>query len=131
MAAFADLLQTFGEIINEAAQWEGVTIPADTLQRWRNEATEGSRATAERLCDVCGQLADMTPDSRREFGALGQIFWIIAEQMRNGYTADTLRAAIDYSRRQLFELIDRTQNGNQARAIREAIEPSEGERAAA
>ena len=131
MAAFADLLQTFGEIINEAAQWEGVTIPADTLQRWRNEATEGSRATAERLCDVCGQLADMTPDSRREFGALGQIFWIIAEQMRNGYTAETLQAAIDYSRRQLLELIDRTQNSNQARAIREAIEPHEGEKAAA
>ena len=131
VAAFADFLQTLGEIINEAAQWEGVTIPADTLQRWKNEATEGKRATAERLCDVCGQLADMTPDSRREFGALGQIFWVIAEQMRNGYTADTLQAAIDYSRRQLFELIDRTQNDNQARAIREAIEPSEGKRAAA
>lgn len=122
LQAFADVLRIFADIIQQAKQWEGVTVPAATLARWKQEATEGTKTAAARLCEVCACLASLTPDSRRDFDALGAIFWSLAEQIRNGCNPDTLQAATDYARAQLFDLIDRTQNANQARAVREANE---------
>ena len=122
LQAFADVLRIFADIMQQAKQWEGVTIPAATLTRWKQEATEGTKTAAARLCEVCACLASLTPDSRRDFDALGAIFWSLSEQIRNGCNPDTLQAATDYARAQLFDLIDRTQNENQARAVREANE---------
>jgi len=122
LQAFADVLRIFADIMQQAKQWEGVTIPAATLARWKQEATDGTKTAAARLCEVCACLASLTPDSRRDFDALGAIFWSLSEQIRNGCNPDTLQAATDYARAQLFDLIDRTQNENQARAVREANE---------
>ena len=122
LQAFADVLRIFADIMQQAKQWEGVTIPAATLERWKQEATDGTKTAAARLCEVCACLASLTPDSRRDFDALGAIFWSLSEQIRNGCNPDTLQAATDYARAQLFDLIDRTQNENQARAVREANE---------
>jgi len=135
LSAVADLLRTFADIMQQAKRWEGVTVPAATLQRWKQEANEGTKTAAARLCEVCACLASLTPDSRRDFDALGTIFWSLSEQIRNGYNPDTLQGATDYARAQLFDLIDRTQTANQARAIREANreanEPDNEHRAAA
>ena len=122
LQAFADVLRIFADIMQQAKQWEGVTVPAATLARWKQEAEDGTKTAAARLCEVCACLASLTPDSRRDFDALGAIFWSLSEQIRNGCNPDTLQAATDYARAQLFELIDRTQNENQARAVREANE---------
>lgn len=122
LQAFADLLRIFADIMQQAKQWEGVTVPAATLARWKQEATEGTKTAAARLAEVCACLASLTPDSRRDFDALGAIFWSLSEQIRNGCNPDTLQAATDYARAQLFDLIDRTQTENQARAVREANE---------
>ena len=118
--AFADFFGTLSDIMQQAKQWEGVTVPAATLARWKQEAEDGTKTAAARLCEVCACLASLTPDSRRDFDALGAIFWSLSEQIRNGCAPDTLQAATDYARAQLFDLIDRTQTENQARAVREA-----------
>ena len=131
LQAFADVLRIFADIMQQAKQWEGVTIPAATLERWKQEANEGTKTAAARLCEVCACLASLTPDSRRDFDALGAIFWSLSEQIRNGYDPDTLQAATDYARAQLFDLIDRTQTENQARAVREANEADPTQREAA
>jgi len=123
LQALADVLRIFGDIMQQAKQWEGVTIPAATLERWKQEANEGTKTAAARLCEVCACLACLTPDSRRDFDALGSIFWTLAEQLRNGYNPDNLQGATDYARAQLYDLIDRTQTRNQARAIREVLTP--------
>ena len=120
LQAFADVLRIFADIMQQAKQWEGVTVPAATLARWKQEAEDGTKTAAARLCEVCACLASLTPDSRKDFDALGAIFWSLSEQIRNGYDPDTLHAATDYARAQLFDLIDRTQTENQARAVREA-----------
>ena len=122
LQAFADFFGTLSDIMQQAKQWDGVTIPAATLERWKQEAEDGTKTAAARLCEVCACLASLTPDSRRDFDALGAIFWSLSEQIRNGCNPDTLQAATDYARAQLFDLIDRTQNENQARAVREANE---------
>lgn len=131
MEAFADVLRIFGEIMQQAKQWEGVTIPAATLERWKQEANEGTKTAAARLCEVCACLACLTPDSRRDFDALGAIFWTLAEQLKQGYNPDNLQGATDYARAQLYDLIDRTQTRNQARAIREVLTPDNEHRTAA
>ena len=131
LQAFADVLRIFADIVQEAKKWEGVTIPAGTLERWKREATDGTKTAAARLCEVCACLASLTPDSRRDFDALGVIFWTLSEQIRNGCNPDTLQAATDYARAQLFDLIDRTQTENQARAVREANGESDEQRKAA
>jgi hypothetical protein len=120
--AVADLLQTFARIMQEAAKWEGVTIPAATLARWKQEATDGSTTAAARLAEVCACLGSLTPDSRQQFDGLGVIFWTLSEQLRNGNSPDTIKPATDYARAQLFDLIDKTQTENQARAIRDALD---------
>ncbi len=131
LEAVADVLRIFADIMEQAKEWEGVTVPAATLARWKQEATESTKTTAARLCEVCACLASLTPESRRDFDALGGIFWTLSEQIRNGYDPATLQGATDYARAQLFDLIERTQNRNQARAIREANEPDSEHRAAA
>lgn len=131
LQAFADVLRIFADIMQQAKQWEGVTIPAATLARWKQEAEDGTKTAAARLCEVCACLASLTPDSRKDFDALGGIFWSLSEQIRNGCNPDTLQAATDYARAQLFDLIDRTQTENQARAVREANGESNEQRKAA
>ena len=120
LQAFADFFGTLSDIMQQAKQWEGVTVPAATLARWKQEAEDGTKTAAARLAEVCACLASLTPDSRKDFDALGAIFWSLSEQIRNGCNPDTLQAATDYARAQLFDLIDRTQTENQARAVREA-----------
>ena len=131
MKAVADVLRIFAGIMQQAKKLEGVTIPAETLARWKQEADKGTKTAAARLCEVCACLASLTPDSRKEFDALGVIFWTLSEQIRNGYSPENLQGATDYARAQLFDLIDRTQTENQARAVREANgEENEQHRAA-
>lgn len=129
--AVADFFGTLARISQEAARFEGVTIPAATLERWKQEAEDGTKTAADRLCEVCACLASLTPDSRKDFDALGAIFWSLSEQIRNGCDPDTLQAATDYARAQLFDLIDRTQTENQARAVREANGENNEQRKAA
>ncbi len=131
LQAFADVLRIFADIMEQAKQWEGVTIPAATLARWKQEAEDGTKTAAARLCEVCACLASLTPDSRKDFDALGAIFWSLSEQIKQGTDPATLYAATDYARAQLFDLIDRTQNENQARAVREANGESNEQRKAA
>lgn len=131
LEAVADVLRIFADIMQQAKEWEGVTVPAATLARWKQEATDGTKTAAARLCEVCACLASLTPESRRDFDALGGIFWSLSEQLKQGTDPATLQGATDYARAQLFDLIDRTQTANQARAIREANEPQEGQRKAA
>lgn len=128
MEAVADVLRIFADIMQQAKQWEGVTVPAATLQRWKQEANEGTKTAAARLCEVCACLASLTPDSRRDFDALGVIFWTLSEQLKNGYNPDTLQGATDYARAQLFDLIDRTQTANQADRLREVLNPDNNPR---
>ena len=131
MEAVADVLRIFADIMQQAARWEGVTIPAATLERWKQETNEGTKTAAARLCEVCACLASLTPESRQDFDALGGIFWSLSQQLKQGTDPATLQGATDYARAQLFDLIDRTQTKNQARAIREANEPDSEHRAAA
>jgi hypothetical protein len=77
---------------------------------------------------VCACLASLTPDSRCDFDALGGIFWSLSEQIKQGTDPATLQGATDYARAQLFDLIERTQTANQARAVREANEPDNNPR---
>lgn len=123
LAAVADLLQTIGNALQQAARFEGVTIPAETLRRWKRETTEGTKTAAARLAEVCACLASLTPDSRRDFDGLGAIFWSLAEQLRQGTDRADLLNGYEFARAQLFDLIDRTQTENQARAVREANDP--------
>ena len=123
LSALADLLATFADIIQEAKKWEGVTIPADTLNRWREQTEQGAKNTAAKFAEVCACLGSMSPDNRKAFDALGIIFWTLSEQLRNGYDPDTINTATDYARAQLFDLIDRTQTAAQAAAIRRATYP--------
>lgn len=123
LSALADLLATFADIIQEAKKWEGVTIPADTLNRWREQTEAGAKNTAAKFAEVCACLGSMSPDNRKAFDALGIIFWTLSEQLRNGYDPDTINTATDYARAQLFDLIDRTQTAQQAAAIRRATYP--------
>lgn len=120
--AVADFFGTLARISKEAARFEGVTIPAATLARWKADTESGTRHTAEKFAEVCACLASLTPDSRRDFDALGVIFWTLAEQIRNGYDPATIQTATDYARAQLFDLIDRTQTPQQAAAVREAFD---------
>lgn len=120
--AVADFFGTLARISKEAARFEGVTIPAATLARWKADTESGTRHTAEKFAEVCACLASLTPDSRRDFDALGVIFWTLAEQIRNGYDPATIQTATDYARAQLFDLIDRTQTPQQAAALREAFD---------
>ena len=131
LEAVADLLQTIGNALQEAARFEGVTVPAETLRRWKRETNEGTKTAAARLCEVCACLASLTPDSRRDFDALGAIFWSLAEQMRTAADRADLLNGYEFARAQLFDLIDRTQTENQARAVREANEANEANRRAA
>lgn len=120
--AVADFFGTVARIAQEAAKWEAVTIPAATLARWKAETEAGTKQTAERFAEVCACLASLTPENREKFDALGVIFWTLSEQLRNGTSADTLAPAVEFARAQLFDLIDATQSGNQARAVREAFD---------
>ena len=120
--AVADFFGTLARISKEAARFEGVTIPAATLAQWRADTEGGTRHTAEKFAEVCACLASLTPDSRRDFDALGVIFWTLAEQIRNGYDPATIQTATDYAQAQLFDLIDRTQTPQQAAAVREAFD---------
>ena len=129
--AVADFFGTLARISQEAARFEGVTIPAATLARWKADTEQGTRHMAEKFAEVCACLASLTPDSRRDFDALGVIFWTLAEQIRNGYDPATIQTATDYARAQLFDLIERTQTANQARAVREANGESDEQRKAA
>jgi len=122
VVAVADFFATLARVSREAATWEGVTVPVATLARWKYETEEGTKRTAETFAEVCDCLASLTPDNRREFDALGVIFWTLAEQLRNGYDAATIGTATDYARAQLFDLIERTQSPQQAAKIREAFE---------
>ena len=122
LEAVADLLQTIGNALQEAARYEGVTIPAATLERWKQEAEDGTKTAAARLAEVCACLASLTPDSRRDFDALGSIFWSLSEQMRTAADRADLLNGYEFARAQLFDLIDRTQTENQARAVREATD---------
>ena len=123
--AVADLFRTFADIIKQAKRWEGVTIPAATLERWKQQATEGTQNTAARLSEVCACLGSLTPDSREQFDALGVIFWTLADKIKTGTDSDSLQCATDYAAAQLFDLIERTQTENQARAVREAVSPDD------
>ena len=122
VVAVADFFATLARVSREAATWEGVTVPVATLARWKAETEEGTKRTAETFAEVCACLASLTPDNRRDFDALGVIFWTLAEQLRNGYDAATIGTATDYARAQLFALIERTQSPQQAAKIREAFE---------
>jgi hypothetical protein len=120
--AVADFFGTVARIAQEAAKYEGVTIPAATLARWKAETEQGTKRTAETFAEVCACLASLTPESREKFDALGVIFWTLSEQLRNGTSADTLAPAVEFARAQLFDLIDATQSPNQAARVREAFE---------
>jgi len=125
LEAVADLFRTLSDICKEAKKFEGVTIPAATLRRWRDETEKGTKQAAERFAEVCACLGSLTPDNRRDFDALGVIFWTLSEQIRNGYDPATINPATDYARAQLFDLIERTQTPQQAAAVRAAFSPEE------
>lgn len=123
--ALADFLQTIATICKEAAKFEGVTIPAETLKRWRRETEEGTKQTAERLAEVCACLGSLTPEHRTKFDALGVIFCTLADQLRNGFDPAMINNATDFARAELFDLVERTQNPQQAAAVRAAFSPEE------
>ena len=127
--AVSDFFGTLARISQEAARFEGVTIPAATLARWKADTEQGTRHMAEKFAEVCACLASLTPDSRRDFDALGAIFWSLAEQMRTAADRADLLNGYEFARAQLFDLIDRTQTENQARAVREANEANEANEA--
>lgn len=123
--AVADFFATLGRIAQEAARFEGVTIPAETLTLWRYETEEGTKQTAEIFAEVCACLASLTPAAREKFDGLGVIFWTLSEQVRNGAAADTIATAVEFARAQLFDMIERTQTPRQAAAVRAALHPEE------
>lgn len=116
------LLATLAEVANETKKYEGVTIPAATLARWKTEAETGTRNVNEAFAEVCACLASLTPENRDKFDALGVIFWTLADELRQGFNAGTISTATDYARVQLFDLIDATQTPQQAAAVRQAFE---------
>ena len=120
--SLADVLRIFADIMQQAKQWEGVTIPAETLEKWKEEADTGTKSAAARFAEVCACLGSLTPESRKQFDALGLIFWSLSEQLRQGADPETIEAATGYARGQLYDLISRTQPENQARAIKAATE---------
>lgn len=120
--SLADVLRIFADIMQQAKQWEGVTIPAETLEKWKEEAETGTKSAAARFAEVCACLGSLTPESRKQFDALGLIFWSLSEQLRQGADPETIEAATGYARGQLYDLISRTQSENQARAIKAATE---------
>ncbi len=122
LLSVADLFATLARVSKEAATWEGVTIPAATLERWKYETEEGTKQAAETFAEVCACLATLTPNKRRDFDALGVIFWTLSEQLRNGYEPATISKATEYARAQLFDLIERTQTPQQAAKVRQAFE---------
>lgn len=124
LEAFANLFRVIVDTMEEAKKYEGVTVPADTLTRWKTEAETGAKSTAAQLAEVCACLGSLTPDSRKDFDALGVIFWTLSEQLRQGFNPDTIAPATDYARGQLFDLIGRTQHPNQAQAVRDATDPT-------
>ena len=124
LEAVADLFRTLSDIMQQAKRWEGVTVPAATLERWKQEAQDGTKTAAARLCEVCACLGSLTPESRKDFDALGVIFWTLSEQLKQGADPATIGTATDFARAQLYDLISRTQNENQARAVREANDPT-------
>jgi len=128
--ALGDFLTIVADIMQQAQRWEGVTIPAATLEKWKQEAAAGTKTAAARFCEVCACLGSLTPESRRDFDALGAIFWSLSEQLKQGAAPETISSATEYARRQLFELIGRTQTANQARAVQEATDPDSMQRAA-
>ncbi len=120
--AVADFFGVLAGIAHEAAKYEGVTIPAATLERWQQETANGARTAAERFAEVCACLGALTPEKREKFDALGVIFWSLGEQLRQGANAETISTASDYARGQLFDLIDATQTPQQAAAVRHIFE---------
>lgn len=120
--AVADFFRALSDIAKEAARWEGVTIPRETLARWKSGTEAGTESTAARFAEVCACLGSLTPENREQFDALGVIFWTLSEQLRQGANPDGIEAATEYARGQLFDLISRTQSENQARAIKAATE---------
>ena len=122
LESVADLFATLARVAQEAKKYEGVTIPAATLERWKAETEADTKQTAATFAEVGACLASLTPDNREKFDALGVIFWTLSEQLRQGFNAETIKPATDYARAQLFDLIDATQSENQAAAIREAFE---------
>ena len=128
--ALGDLLAIVADIMQQAQRWEGVTVPAETLTRWKQDTAAGTKTAAARFCEVCACLGSLTPESRRDFDALGAIFWSLSEQLKQGAAPETISSATEYARRQLFELISRTQTTNQARAVQEATDPDSVRRAA-
>ena len=122
LESVADIFATLARVAQEAKKYEGVTIPAATLERWKAETEADTKHTAATFAEVCACLASLTPDNREKFDALGVIFWTLSEQLRQGFNAETIQPATDYARAQLFDLIDATQSENQAAAIRKAFE---------
>lgn len=118
--ACADLLGILSDITEKVKRFEGVTVPAETLAKWKEQAEKGAGEAAGRLCEVCACLASLTPKARQDFDALGVIFWTLSEQLRNGTTPEAITPATEYAAAQLYDLIDRTQTPQQAAAIREA-----------
>lgn len=123
LEAVTDFLGTCARVIEEAKKWEGVTVPAEVLQQWKTDTATGAKSAAERFAEVCACLASLTPEARTDFDALGVIFWTLGAQLRNGGDPATVGPATDYARRQLFDLIDRTQTAAQAAALRRATYP--------
>ena len=113
--ALGDLLAIVADIMRQAQRWEGVTVPAETLEKWKQETAAGTKTAAARFCEVCACLGSLTPESRHDFDALGAIFWSLSEQLKQGAAPET---------------ISRTQTTNQARAVREATDPDSVQRAA-
>ena len=111
--------------VQSSITWQAPTNSFSSIlrRRWKQETTEGTTTAAARLAEVCACLASLTPDSRRDFDGLGAIFWSLAEQLRQGTDRADLLNGYEFARAQLFDLIDKTQNENQARAVREANDP--------
>ena len=121
--ALGGMFATLAEMAREAKRFEGVTIPAESLKRWRDEAEQNSRTAADRFAELCACLSSLTPEARDKFDALGVIFWTLSEQLRNGTAPELIAAAIDYARADLFDLVSTTQNPQQAAAVRAAFDP--------
>ena len=125
LEAVADLFRTLSDICKEAKKFEGITIPAATLRRWRYETEEGTKQAAESFAEVCACLSSLTPQARKKFDALGVIFWTLSEQLKQGADPATIGTATDFARAQLFDLIEHTQTPQQAAAVRAAFSPEE------
>ncbi len=123
--AVADLFRILAGICQEVKKFEGVTIPPETLRRWRRDAEAGAVDLTKRFAEVCACLSSLTPADRQEFDALGIIFMTLSEQLRQGYSPEGIAAATAYARAQLFDLMERTQTPQQAAAVRAAFSPDD------